>query len=219
MSALRRLVVLTVVVAALLPAARAADVEEREFVTLLDGRRVGDYHMKISQKDDGSVVLNSQGQMHFTHPGGVARYRYSGSEVWREGQLVRLDSTSGDDTKETTVSATAERDGLRVLSGHRERLVNGPAWPTTYWRLPPAEVRGQTLTLLDADTGRALHGTLERIGTGQVVIQGRPVSCLRYRLTGGGQVDLWYDAQERLVRQEWSQDGRHVVLELTQVKR
>jgi hypothetical protein len=219
MISVRRLVLLTVAVVVLAPLTRAAEVEEREFATLLDGRRVGDYRMKIAQEEDGSISQSSQGQMQLALPHGLAHYRYCGTEVWKDGLLVRLDSTSTDDTKQTTVSATAEGPGLRVVVGDKERMVSGPAWSTTYWQLPPADVRTQKLTLLDADNGHDLHGKLEPLGTGQVVIDGQPMSCLRYRLTGSTQVDLWYDAQERLVRQEWSQDGHRVVLELTGVKR
>jgi hypothetical protein len=218
MVAVRRLVLLTVAVVGLAPLARAAEVEERKFVTFLDGQRVGDYHVKITQEDDGSISQSSQGQMQLTLPNGAAHYRYRGHETWKDGQLQRLDSTSTDDTKQTKVSATAESQGLRVVVGASERMLVGPVWSTTYWQLPPADVRTQKLTLLDADTGRDVHGKLEPLGTGQVVIAGQPVSCMRYRVTGSTQVDLWYDAQQRLVRQEWSQDNHRVVLELKQVK-
>jgi hypothetical protein len=212
-----RVILVAAAVLALVPAAWAGEVELRDFVTVLDGRRVGDYQMKITQQDDGSVILSSQGQMQLNHPGGLGRYRYHGSEVWKDGRLLRLDSTSSDDRKQTTVSAAAEGDGARVVVDGQARVIPGPVWVTTYWRLPAAEVRGLTQTLLDADNGHDLRGKLERVGSGQVVVAGQPLSCMRYRLLGDVQVDLWYDAQDRLVRQEWGQDGHRVVLELIQV--
>jgi hypothetical protein len=203
---------------AVLPPLRAAEVEERQFAIALDGQRVGEYRMKITKEDDGSVVCSSQGQMQLSQPGVVSKYRYRGSEVWKDGKLLRLDSTAGDDVKQTTVSAAAEAKGVRVSVGGNERVVPGPVWVTTYWQLPAAAVRSKQLTLLDADNGSAPRGGLERVGTGQVIVGGQPTAALRYRLTGGANVDLWYDADERLVRQEWTLDGHRVALELLQVK-
>jgi hypothetical protein len=40
-----------------------------------------------------------------------------------------------------------------------------------------------------------------------------------YRLTGKMNIDLWYDGSERLVRQEWLEQGHKTVVELIRVRR
>jgi YD repeat-containing protein len=215
----RRLLFSFVAIVVLMPIVRADDVEQRQFAMVLDGRRVGEYHVKITQQADGAVVMSGQGQMQYNQPGLVSTYRYRGSEVWKEGRLLRLDSTSGDDSKETNVSAVAEGDEVRITVAGQQRTVPGPVWVTTYWHLPSEETRAKALTILDADNGNTLTGQVERLGTGQVIANGRALSCMRYRLSGAARVDLWYDGQDRLVRQEWAQDGRRVVLELLHIKK
>jgi hypothetical protein len=90
---------------------------------------------------------------------------------------------------------------------------------SSYWRLPSEKLRNQAISLLDADTGRVMNARLDYVGPGQVMVGGQPTNCSHFRVTGGAQVELWYDAQERLVRQEWVEDGHKAMLELTRIQR
>ena len=201
--------------------AAAADVEQRDFVTWIDGNKAGEYHMTISTQDDGTVSMTGQADaalknvIHVT----IWRYSYRGTEVWKEGRLIRFDSTCNDDGTPYTVTAVADREALRVRVNGRERSIRGDVWVTTYWRLPDAKYRNQALPLLDADTGRDMAGTLQFVENGQVRAAGQVINCTHYRAVGTLTVDLWYDASERLVRQEWVEDGHRAVLELVRVGR
>jgi hypothetical protein len=47
-------------------------------------------------------------------------------------------------------------------------------------------------------------------------VEGKPFPVTRYRVTAGGnRWDVWYDADQRLVKRSWTRDGRTVVAELT----
>ena len=50
-------------------------------------------------------------------------------------------------------------------------------------------------------------------------VAGQAVECAHYRVSGGAQADLWFDANERLVRQDSIEDGHRTVLELTRLQR
>jgi hypothetical protein len=202
------------------PRAMAADVEQRDFVTSVDGKPAGEYHMTISTQEDGTVTMAGHADVTVKHLIRTYRYTYRGTEVWREGRLVRLDSTCNDDGKQYTVAAVADREVLRVrVNGREPRLVRPDVWVTTYWRLPDAKARNQSLPLLDADTGRDMAGTLQYLDMSAVTVAGQPVNCAHYRAVGALTVDLWYDGQDRLVRQEWVEDGLRIVLELARLAR
>jgi hypothetical protein len=212
---------LAAVALALCPLAKtvAANVEVRQFNNFIDGKYAGEYRMTITGQDDGTVTMEGQAKVdirvllvHFT-------YNYRGKEVWKDGRLLRFDSSTNDNGKAFTVAAVAEPAGLRVAVNNRERVSPLNVWVTTYWRLPDATARGAALPLLDADSGRDLSGTLQYVGQSQVAVAGQLQDCVHYRVTGGVQVDLWYDAQERLVRQEWVEENRRIVLQLAQVTR
>ena len=78
----------------------------------------------------------------------------------------------------------------------------------------------QTLVeLIEADTGRDLDGRLRFLGTEQRGIAGQLVNVNHFRVTGKVNVDLWYDGAERLVHQEWLEEGHRAMLELIRVRR
>ncbi len=222
MARISHLAPLLVGVTLLVPWCRAAagEVEIRDFSTRIDGKSAGEYHMTITRGDDGTWSMSGQADVRITRFGvPVYKYSYQGTEVWKDGQLRRLDSACNDDGKRYTVNAVAEGDSLRVKVNGRERASRTDVWVTTYWRLPDAKQRNQAVTLLDADTGREISGRLQHVGASQINVSGQVQDCAHYRVTGGVQVDLWYDSHERLVRQEWEEDRHKTVLELVGIRR
>ena len=69
------------------------------------------------------------------------------------------------------------------------------------------------------DTGQLREARLVYVGKEQVAAAGQACECTHYKLTGGFDADLWYDAGERLVRQDWIEDGHPTRLELARVDR
>ncbi len=201
--------------------AAAADTETRDFTISIDGKRAGEYHMTISRQDDGTATMVGEADVRLSFFGGlkVYTYQYRGTEAWKDGRLQRLDGTSNDDGKAYAVSVVPDNDKLRLRVNGQERLIRPDVWVTTYWRLPVAAQRNGAVPLLDGDTGKEINATLKYVGPGQVNVGGQARNCAHYRLTGGVQVDVWYDDQERLVRQEWVEDGHKSILELTRVRR
>jgi hypothetical protein len=201
-------------------AARAADIEVRDFITRIDGKPAGDYHMTITRHDDGSLSLAGQAAIKVTKLGiTVYHYSFTGSEVWKNGRLQRLQANTDDDGTGYAVNATAERDGLRVRINGTDRMTRADVWVTSYWQLPVAAQRTGTIPLMESDNGEAFNGTIQYLGTTPLNVAGRPQNCAHYRVTCKLTVDLWYDAQDRLVRREWVEDGHRVQLELAGIRR
>src|SRR5437660_183171 len=101
------------------------------------------------------------------------------------------------------VGRTSESGGrprARSPGAHGEgRAVRPDVWTTSCWRLPGAQYRNRALTLLDADTGQEIAGHLQYVGQSQVKVGEQWQDCVHYRVTGGKKLELWFDAQERLV--------------------
>src|SRR5262249_20978755 len=113
----------------------------------------------------------------------------------------------------------AGSNGLRVKVNGQERAIRPDVWTTTYWRLPDARWRNAAVPLLDCDTGKEINATLKYVGTSQINVAGQAQNCVHYQLTGGVQVDVWYDQNERPVRQESIEDGHKTVLEITGLRK
>jgi hypothetical protein len=175
---------------------------------------VGNVH-----QDDGTIQVACETDLTVQILLVKYRYTYRGREVWKDGRLQRLDSNCNDDGKRFQVNAVAEENGLRVRVNGQERLARADTWLTSYWTLPDAKLRDQLIPLMDADTGRDLPCRLQDVGVVQMAVAGEAQNVHRYHLTGKVEVDLWYDAAERLVRCEWIEDGHRTHFDLARIRR
>jgi hypothetical protein len=203
-----------------LPRAGAADVETRTFSITIDGKKAGAYHMTIHRADDGTVTMNAQSDVRVTVLAvPVYTYSYQGQEVWKNGRLQHLVSSGKEKGKPFAVRAVLEGAALRVQANGQSRQAAADAWPTSCWQLPPPAYRNHTVTVLGCDTGLDHPSPLQYVGAEQLSLAGQSVPCTHYRVTKDAPHDLWYDARERLARDEWVTDGHRTVLELTAVGR
>jgi hypothetical protein len=200
--------------------ARADDPEVRDFAVLVDGKPSGSARMTIQTKEDGTTHVACESDVNVRILMIRYNYSYRGREVWKDGRLQQLSSACNDNGKRFQVTAVADGNGLRVRSNGRELTVRADAWLTSYWHLPAAELRNQPIPLVDADTGKPMQGRLQSLGVEQRAIAGQAQNVAHFRLTGAAVVyDLWYDGSDRLVRQEWVEQGHRTILELTQLRR
>jgi len=197
---------------------QAAEKETRTFSIRIDNRPAGMYQMTISRPDDRTFIVDSRADVSVSKLFIKYKYNYQGTELWKDGRLVRLNSKTNDDGKQFEVLAQAEGERLRVQVNGKEYTTPRPdVWTTTYWTLPDPKLRNQAVALLDCDTGKVLGGTMQPIGTQQLTLAGQTQNCPHYRITGDVQVDVWYDAQQRLVREVSLDDGHRIVLELARI--
>jgi hypothetical protein len=198
--------------------ARAADKETRVFSIKVDGKPAGDHHMTISRPDEHTTVVESRANVSVSYLLKKYKYTYRGSEVWKDGRLDQLESETYDDGKRYRVSAKAAGDQLRVRVNDREHRARPDVRTTTYWQLPEPQLPNQRVALLDCDTGEDLYGTVRYLGVEPLVVAGQTQNCAHYQISEL-HVDVWYDAQKRLVRERSLEDGHEVILQLTAVDR
>jgi hypothetical protein len=192
--------------------------ETRVFTVAVDGKPAGEYHMRITRQGDG-FTMSGQARIRVRVLLYTYKYAYTGTEVYHGGRLARLTSTTNDDGMRFEVTAAAQGDGLHVTVNGRERVAPADVWPTSYWRLPPGGSGGRAVHLLDADTGKGFAGRLAHLEETRLDLAGQRRPCAHYRVTGPpAPVDLWYDGQQRLLRQEYLEDGHRTVLELKRLE-
>jgi Family of unknown function (DUF6134) len=200
--------------------ARAADAETRDFNVYVDGKRAGYATMAITQVDDGTTTVAADSEVAVKVLGLAAyKYSYRGKEIWKDGKLQKFESTCDDDGKRFVVTAAAEGNGVRVRVNNQERIVSSEVWLSSYWNRPDNKVLNQTIPIVDADTGRDLDAKVTYVGQEQLKLAGQVQNVLHYKLIGKANVDLWYDASNRLVRQEWVEDGHKTLLELGKLRK
>jgi Family of unknown function (DUF6134) len=213
---------LAAVVLALPPTAvQAAGVDVRDFSVIIDGKPAGDYRMTIRQEEDGTVTMTGRSETRVTVLGFTAySFSYQGEEVWKAGRLQRFESSGAENGKRYSVSAALQGDRLRITANGQSFTASPEVWVNTYWHLPAAEIRGQEVPLLGCDTGKESTALLQQYaGVEKIGTAGRVRDCVHYRIMTNPPHDLWYDSQERLVRQEWVADGHRTVLEMVRQHR
>jgi hypothetical protein len=208
-------------VAVLAPAAaaRADDTEHRRFSIEVDGKPAGECRMSITRKDDGTEVMANQASVRvkilITYT-----WTYQGTEVWKGGKLQSLQSSTNDNGKRYEVGASAVPNGLQVKVNGKERVTAADVWTTSYWKLADARFHNNPVTLLDCDRAEELPRKLVYVGTEELNAAGQAQKCYHFRVTGGrSPVDLWFDVQHRLVRQDFVEQGHRTVIHLTAVNR
>jgi len=200
--------------------ARAANGEIRQFTLQVDGKPAGTYRMTIQHLDDGSVQLTAQSDIRVTILAiPVYTYSYHGQELWKNGRLLRLESSGHEKGKPFSVSAVPQNNVLLVTANGQQHSTQPDVWTTSCWQLPDASFRNHDVSLLGCDNGTNIPSHLQYVGSEQITVAGQMQTCAHYRVMKTEPHDLWYDAQERLVRDEWDSSGHHTVLELTQMLR
>lgn len=200
-------------------AVRAAESETREFVVKVDGKPSGFANMTIQKQDDGSTVASCDTNVRVRVLIKTYVYTCQTRETWKDGRLQQLSSQCNDDGKRFEVLAAAQGDGIHVRVNGREHITKAETWVSSYWTLPDAKLRDQALAVIDADNGRDLQGHLQFIGTAQIAVAGQMQNVQHYRFNGPNRVELYYDNAQRLVHQEWVEDGHPTALELKEVRR
>jgi hypothetical protein len=199
--------------------ASAGDVETRVFAVSVDGKPAGEFRLTIRTADDGTETALAVASVQVRFILGGYRYSYRGSEVWKAGRLHRFEAASEENGKKHAVRAVAAESSLQVTADGVTRTARPDLWPTSYWRMPDGAKVGQSLALLDADTGEEQPAKLDVVGATKTMVAGKMTDCTRLHVSGPTPADLWYDARGRLVGQETIEDGHKTVLTLREILR
>jgi hypothetical protein len=202
-----------------LPAARAAEQQTRIFSITVDGKKAGEYKMVIHKQADSSMTVYATSEVRVTVLAvPVYTYTYGGHEVWKDGRLQSFASSGKEKSKEFSIRASADGTGLHVVANGKEHTVALDVWTTSCWQLPPAKSRNNAITMLGCDTGADYPSRLVYVGNEKIGVAGQEMTCTHYRVTKDVPHELWYDAEERLVRDEWVSNGHRTVIELNEVR-
>lgn len=198
---------------------RVVDQHTRAFKISIDGTERGTLTMLLRKHDDGTETMRGQAELSFNFI--VYKYRYSssGTETWKSGRLIRLANEADYNGDKYVVQASAQQQELSFEVNGESQRTAADVWVTSYWREPEPHKVGQKLSLLDADKGRKLNGTLQRVGKEQLTLDKKMVNATRYQIRGDVEVDLWYDEDQRLMRQHSVESGHRALVELTQINR
>ena len=171
--------------------------DEIHFDVFRKGERIGDYTTRFTETGG---ALQVDVRMTLSIPilfGWHYDYRYTATEVWRAGELARLEVEIDDDGDPTRLSAESENGVLRGSFNQDSVTVATPILPTHHYN---ADVLGDS-RVFNTLTGK--ENSIEVIDQGDDVIvseQGT-LQARRYSYTGDlTDTEVWYDREERWVK-------------------
>ncbi len=203
----------------LLASASAGEKETRLFSVYIDNKPAGNYQMQIEPTVNNGVQMTAKANVALRVLLVNYRYQFQGVELWKEGRLQSFQSNCVDDGKKYSVSLQNKDNQQILVKNNQSELVKGDIWLSTYWQLPSQQIRNNGFVLIDADTGKSLKISMDKIGLEKVMALGQTVELMHYRLKGDVKVDLWYDGSNRLIRQESIEDGHKMLMQISQLQR
>jgi hypothetical protein len=192
--------------------------QTRTYAILIDGTKRGDSTAQFRSRG-AAVWIRSESSIRINYL--VYRYNYTstGTELWKDGRVTAVDNTSDYNGKQYVLKGTATPQGLQIATNGEETLVSPDVWDTSYLFLPDRlnRVGAANVLLLDSDRGHRLVGKFQYVGEEKLDVAGGQPQCTHYHIGGDVQVDVWFDASRRLVRQESRESGHKVRFELLSV--
>lgn len=191
--------------------------EVREFDILVDDKLAGTHRLSISTQGDVTTTrVESDVKINLIVY--VYTYKFRATEVWRADGLSQVDVQREEGGKKTSLTAKADGANCQVVLNGRQQVTDRSAMTTCYWRLPSPVDQKRAVSIFDVETGLTTSGTVERISRVTLKVEDRPVACRHFKVTGPSPAELWFDDQDRLVRQKSVEEGHPTELRLRRIR-
>lgn len=169
---------------------------ELNFIVMREGDAIGSHRLVFNEADDKVTVdIDTDIAVKVM---GIAFYRFEheGHEVWTDGQLVSINSTTNDDGTDHRLNAVAE-DGVLLVDGDaRKEPEVATIIPGSLWN-HALVAQSALLNTLD---GSNMPVVVTEVGNEIIEVNERNISATHYSVTGGLNRELWYDAENILVQ-------------------
>lgn len=194
------------------------EAEVRDFEVRVDNKAVGSHRLTIhSDGLNHRVRINTDVKVDFVVYAYVFKFR--GTELWRDGHLEATNIQCDDGG--TKRSFQLKTDGICQKITFNGKPVSDPppsVMTTAYWRLPSAEARAEQLNIVDVDTGKSQKVSINLVGHSTIAAEGHSIKCQHVKIDGPSPAELWFDEQDRLVRQRSNERGHSMELRLKQIR-
>lgn len=178
-----------------------------DFTVLRNGSEVGRHEMLFRNDADGlkiDIRTNVAVKIAFIT---AYRFEHEGHEVWQGDRLARLWSKTNDDGTKHVLDVTAGGDNLVVMADGNEAQKSSVSIPASLWN----ERIVQQQNILNTLDGTRMAIQVADLGTEAVTVKNTVMPARHYAITGDLQRELWYDAQNVLVKVRFkAKDGSDI---------
>lgn len=160
------------------------------FRVLLDDREIGYHEFRVvSEGPTQRIQSSARFDVKFLFFNAYS-YRHSNTEIWRNGCLDRIESSTDANGDEIAVAGSLGDAGFELYGAEGNQvLANGCVRTFAYWN--PSLLRAESL--LNAQTGELMPVSVEEYGADMLQVGDREIPTRRLQITlKEGVIDLWY---------------------------
>jgi hypothetical protein len=166
------------------------------FTVLRDGSEVGSHQIDIHRAgDETRVDIETEVAVKLAFVT-LYRFEHDGHEIWRNGQLVQIDSKTDDDGTDKSLHGALGSKGLQIDGSAQKFVAPQTIVPASLWN-PEIVKQGRLLNTLD---GSEMEVSVKFVGDESVEVHGKSMPARHYAITGQLQRDIWFDADGTLVQ-------------------
>jgi hypothetical protein len=199
--------------------ATAQTSEQRDYEVLVNGRPAGTTRISIAEDKAGVTTTKVEAAVKFSVLFVPHTFTTRTSETWKDGKLVDLDADSTENGVRTVVSVRTQQSKLAVIVNGASQALLDDTWTASFWKLADKKYHNAKVPILEPDSGNVMFGDLKYVGKDRIVAAGKAIPCYKFRIEGiPTPTDLWYDEHHRLVRQEFTERGQRMVMQLASRK-
>lgn len=167
-----------------------------DFEVIRNGDTIGSHVIAFESKDTATMVEIKTNIVVKILMVPVYRFEHSGHEVWRDGHLVFLNSTTNDDGTPLTLHVAASDNGLDVRSNVTTGTAPLQSIPGSLWN---QAAMAQT-QLLNSLNGKLMAVTVTSLGDVPLSVRGQTTRTGHFKVEGDLQRELWYAPDGTLIQ-------------------
>jgi hypothetical protein len=185
-------------------ASPAAEPREWRFKVFLEDRPIGEQVFRLSE-EGGRVRLLTEASfdvkvLFFT----AYTYRHRNEEIWRNGCLERIESTTDDNGERFRLLGQAGSDGFIVETAKFNTTLPSCVRSFAYWNVDYLKAP----KLLNSQTGEYEAVNVRALGEEVLEVNGTSLRALRYSIEGHRlHIDLWYSLEDDWLALESASKG------------
>ncbi|MDZ4729447.1 MAG: DUF6134 family protein [Xanthomonadales bacterium] len=182
------------------------------FQVYVDDKDIGFHEFRVRQQGDQQVlssVAEFEYKLMFVT---LYRYQHRNEEVWQDGCLTRIESSTDANGKVYAVAGEQNADGFKVDGSKGSAILPDCVMSFAYWN----QEFLQATQLLNTQDGEYMDVAVTEPVNELLMFQGQPVATQRYQLSAKKlNLELWYSEQgEWLALRSQYDNGRTLRYEL-----
>ncbi|MBM3599715.1 MAG: hypothetical protein FJX35_16005 [Alphaproteobacteria bacterium] len=176
-----------------------------EFDILRNGSPFGAERIDF-RRDGDRLIVDIKIDMEYRLLIPLFRYSHRSREVWKDGRLIQIDTTTDDDGEKFFVTGRATPRGFAVKSTSGEFTMPADVVPGSYWNEDMLSGRA----ILNTQAGKLVDSQVRKLPPEPVVARGQQVTGRVYDVTGDFNLRLWYGDRGDWVKLRFTTRGSEI---------